>query len=220
MKISNDDIGIILKYTPLSLEHQIRRDRIQLTVAAVSIFMGFIETWPVFRGFALIIPIGGFVLAVLNLLLARFYQQILNKFGDKVDNILMAVNGIAMLVSGIAFQYQGSNAIQYAYYFLAFAYLLLPYTIIPGRLKRLKIIFDQDGVFIKGAFKNGRMIQWTDLFLIELSQECLKLGIQKQKKEKRFCIHQNEMKVLQDLDTWIIKNQSKNKYQFNYVSHL
>ena len=104
---------IKIKYSTVSPRRQELRDRLQLIGASISIIIGYSETLNIYAGITIILPIIGFVIAFINILFVRFYKNLVQKYGDQFELVLMRTNGIIMLITGIGFQIAGSKYIQY-----------------------------------------------------------------------------------------------------------
>ena len=180
-----------IQYTAVSQRRQEWRDRLQLLGASISIIIGYAETFHIYTGIAIILPILGFVIAFLNIIFARFYQNLIQKYGDKFELALLRTSGIAMLITGIGFHISGSKYIQYAYYLLTLLYfIILPYFILPAKKnKRVLILTPSDLVVHKRirAIKNA----WQDIERIWIQKDVIKIKQKGYNKIKQYFIKPN-----------------------------
>lgn len=167
-----------IKYNTVSPRRQEWRDRLQLLGASISITIGYSETFHIYTGIAIILPILGLFIALLNIIFARFYRKLVQQYGDKFELVLLRTSGIAMFITGIGFHISGSKYIQYAYYLLTLLYfIILPYFILPKKKNKLVLILTPSEFIvhkriraIKNAWQNIERI-WIQKGVIKIEQK-------------------------------------------------
>jgi hypothetical protein len=177
---------IKIKYSTVSPRRQELRDRLQLIGASISIIIGYSETLNIYAGITIILPIIGFVIAFINILFVRFYKNLVQKYGDQFELVLMRTNGIIMLITGIGFQIAGSKYIQYAYYLLTILFfIILPYFILPAKKKKLVLIFTPSELIVH---KRLRAIKsaWQHIDRIWIHKGVIKIKQKGHNKIKQF----------------------------------
>jgi hypothetical protein len=185
---------IKVKYNTISPRHQERRIRFQLIGASICIIIGYFETFNVYTGITIILPLIGFALAFLNLLFARFYRSLVQKYGEKLELILLRNNGIIMLITGIGFQIAGSKYIQYAYFLLSILYfIILPNLILPAKKKKLVLILSPSKLIVRNRI---RLIKkdWQTIDNIWIQNGIIKIKQKGHKKIKQYFIEPNDEK--------------------------
>lgn len=166
---------IIVPYNTVSSRRQEVRNRIQLIGASLCIVIGYSESFNIYTGMFIIVPIIGLAIVVLNIIFARFYRCLIKKYGDKFEIFLIKTNGIIMLTTGIGYQIAGSKYIQYAYYLLTVLFfVILPNFVLPAKRKRLVLKITPSKIIVQ---KRLRTIAhtWQNIDLICIQQDILQI---------------------------------------------
>lgn len=204
-----------IKYNTISISRQLLRDRLQLISASIGIVVGFWETIKIYKGVFLIIPILGFAMALINIVIAKFYIKFMYKYGDKLELILIRMNGMMMLITGLGFHILGSKDIQYAYYLLSFLYFIIfPYFLLPAKNKKLIFHITLTGIVINRLFLKVIQYPWQEIESISLKNEVLQLKIKNRGKMKKYFIQKDDLSQHSEIIDFIKKIKSKNKYSF------
>ena len=207
---------IKVKYSPVSPGRQEWRNRLQLIGASISIVIGYSETFSIYTDITLMLPIIGFVIAFLNILFARFYRNLIQKYGNKFELILIRTNGIVMLITGIGFHLAGSKYIQYAYYLLTILFLIvLPNFILPAKKRKLVLILTSSELIVH---KRIRVIKnvWQNIDVISIQKNFIEIKQKGHNKFKRYFIEPATKKQT-EISRFIKSIKSEKGYGFEIL---
>ena len=202
-----------VKYNTVSRRRQEWRDRLQLLGAAIGIVIGYMESFHIYTGISIVLPITGFVIAFVNILFVKFYKNLVQKYGRKFEFILLRINGLVMLITGIGFHITGSKYIQYAYYLVAILYMIVfPFFIYPMKKKNLVLLFTP---FEFIAHKRIRVIKtpWKDIDRVRIQKDLIEVKQKKHPKIDRYFIEPTVEKYAEIFDC-IDTLKSENGYRF------
>ena len=203
-----------INYNALSPNRQVKRDQIQLICAAVSMIIGYLDTFKVYTGFFIILPVFGLILAIVNLLFARYYESFTKRYGDKFQIWISRLNGVVVFLAGIGYHISGSKYIQYAYYVIALLYfVVLPNFLMPAVKKKLVLLFSESEFIVKKRFTIQRY-SWHDIGFIRLQDGVLQVKHKDVKKMKKYFIRDNAQ-LKADLYEFLHALKEKSEYSFN-----
>ena len=203
---------IKIKYAIISPRRKEFRDRIQLLAASLTIFIGYSENLGIYRGIAIVLPIIGFVIALLNILFVRFYRNFIKRYGQKFEILLLRMNSIIMLTTGIGYHFSGSKYVQYAYYLLTLIYLtILPYFVLPAKNKRI-LKFTQSKIIVRKKFRTAVHL-WQNIDFIDIQKNVLKISKKGNRTIKKYFLEQDENKQSKIYD---FIEDIKLKHDFNF----
>jgi hypothetical protein len=190
---------IRIKYDSISPRRQEIRDKVQLLVASLTIFLGYLETMGIYKGIAIVLPVIGFAIALLNILFIRFYRNFINRYSYKFEILLLRTNGIIMLITGIGYYFSGSKHLHYAYYLLTLIYfVILPYCLLQAKNKRI-LKFTQSKIIV---IKKVRTVAhlWHNIDFIDIQKNVLKISEKGNKTIKKYFLEEDELKQSQLVD--------------------
>jgi hypothetical protein len=205
---------IRIRYNSISPRRQEWRARLQLLLASVSIIAGYAENLGTYTHIAVILPTIGFVIAFLNILLARFYRYFIKKYGGKFELLLFRSNGIVMLITGIGFHISGSKYIQYAYYLLTIMFLsIFPIFILPAKNKRMFLTLTQSEFIVQKRLRSIKNA-WQNVDLIGIQNNVLRLKLHGRNKFKKYFI-EPDPKRQTEIMVFIDKLRVQNDYKYS-----
>lgn len=205
-----------LTYNTISPKRGERRDRTQLFGAALGIVLGFMETLNIYSGFALIVPMAGFALAAVNVIFAKFYKRLKTRFGDKLEVILLQINGFMMLVTGFGFHISGSKHIQYVYYALSLVFfILLPYFVVPAAKRKLFLHFTDTEIVVHRLLFKEKKHRWRDIQTVLLNTEFIQLISVDGKKSRKYFLQNNAELGISNISEFLREIKAQKKFSFD-----
>jgi len=204
-----------ITYKSISAKRQERRDRMQLFGAALGIVLGFMETLNIYTGISLIIPILGFALALVNVLIAKFYSTFQKKYGEKLELILFKINGFMMLITGLGFQFSGSKYVKYVYYILSlFFFIVLPYFLIPAKKKKFVLQLTDSEIIVNRFIFKAINYPWQEIETVFLNNEFLQLKTKQGKKSRKYFLQNNTKVLVTEIIDFMKKVKLENDFAF------
>jgi len=204
---------LIINYSNISPRRLVIMDKVQLIAAAAGIALGYYETWNKYEGISIIVPLTGFVIAFINILVVRFYGRLVNKYGNKFEIFLFRLNGIVLLITGISFQIFGAKYIQYVYYIIAlFSFYIVPNFIIPAK-KQKYYIHLSDTQIIVSRFFSKNIFSWNEISSFKNNNGILVLKNNRSKRAAKFYLNDNEVNI-KALSSFLTKLKEDNNYIF------
>jgi len=204
----------------LSPHRRAIRDKMQLIGASVCIIVGYSESYQIYTGVLLMLPVIGLAIAILNVLFVRFYRTLTDRYGDKFELFLIRLNGIIMLTTGIGFQLAGSKYIFYAYYFLTLLFLIiLPGYLYPVLKKRFVIGFTASGIITRGRFKSA-IHKWQNVEALYLDQKLFRLKNKDNPKKSIKYYVELENTDLEPILGFIDEMNKQYPFQFNLKENI
>lgn len=187
----------------------------QLFGAAFGILIGFWDTFGLYKGIYIVIPVFGFILAVFNIIIGRFYDKVEKKYGNKLDIILSEINGFVLLVTGVGFHVTGSKYIQYAYYLLSLLFLIVfPCLLLPVKEKKLYMRINDLEITINRLIFKYVIYPWLDIKSVTIYENALQLQVKDGKKTKKYFINDADKLKFSEICAFINVIKSKNGYSF------
>ena len=204
---------IKIGYNTVSPARQRRRNRMQLFGAAFGILAGFWETFGLYKGIYIVIPVSGFILAGLNIIIGRFYDKVENKYGNRLDIILSRINGFVLLITGIGFHVTGSKYIQYAYYLLSLLFLIVfPYLLFPVKGKKLYMRMTDSGIIVNRLIFKDVIYPWQVIKSVFINENALQVQTKNGKKTKKYFIQDADKSKFPEIYSFINMIKSENEY--------
>ena len=208
-------------YNTISSDRQQTRDRLQLAGAAICIFLGFWDTRRMYTGITIMIPIIAFAISIINIIIARFYHKMIKIFGDRLELIVLKINGMIMLITGIGYKLGGSNDIQYVYYLLALIFfIILPYSLLPAKKKNFFIHINQSEIKIYKFFFKPVIHTWQEIEFIILNKSYLELKKKGRKRSKKYFFNKTNTSLHSDIHNYLNKIHTDNNAIFEIRSTL
>ena len=207
---------INIKYNTSSTSRQERRDRLQLLGASIGITLGFWETFDLYRSIYVTIPVIGFSMAFINIVIAKFYNIFRARYEDKFDILLFKLNGVVMLITGIGFHINESQYGKYAYYILAlYFFIVSPYFLTPAKKKKLFIRFNSTRIVINKLFFKPVVYTWDELESIMLNQDVLHLKNNRSKKSRKYYVAESDKEKIPGVIDFLhdIKSQGNHAFE-------
>ncbi len=204
---------IRITYNTVSTHRQELRNKIQLIAASIGIIVGYSETFSIYKGIAIILPIIGFVIAFLNVLFVKFYRKLAKTYDHRFEILIVIMNGIIMLTTGIGYHLAGSKYIQFAYYILALLFLIiLPNIILPIKMKR-SLQFTRSKIIVKKSLRKVTLM-WQNIDWICIQKDILKIKQPGDRKIKIYFLDQDDRKQTQITD-FIENIKAESNYKFD-----
>jgi hypothetical protein len=205
--------SIEIKYNTVSPHRQEWRDRLQLLGASISIVVGYMETFNIYTGVAIILPIAGFLIAFLNILFVKFYRNLVQRYGEKFELILLRINGFILLITGIGFHITGSKYIQYAYYLLTILFfIILPYFVYPAKKKKLFLIFTPSEFVVHKRIRVVKTV-WEKIDLVRIQKNLIEIKRKEHDKITRYFINPTDEENT-EIANFIENLKIENSYSF------
>ena len=209
---------IKINYNTVSLKRQLWRDRIQLLSASLCIILGYSETWAGYTGVRILVPIFGFIIAFLNILFARFYRQISQKFGENFEIYLLRLNGVIMLLTGMGYHVLGSLYIQYAYYILSIMlFIVLPKFVLSAKRKKLFLEMNDAQITTHRLIRTVTR-SWQDFESILFHNGVLQFTLKGGRKSKKLFLQQTGNSHGVELLDFFQRIKRDHDYSFELIS--
>ncbi len=135
-----------VSYQSASAKRTVMSDKIQLAVAALSLVIGYVDTFNSFKGWFLALPILGFIIAAGNGVMLIWYKKVKEKFGNYFEIQAFRLNGAVLMLTAFGYHFEGKHSIQYVYYLLAIIYFLLLPRIVVKLRSRLTLLIEENGI--------------------------------------------------------------------------
>lgn len=177
-----------VKYELISPRRQEFIDKVQLLAASLGIFTGYADSLHIYKGVAILLPIVGYAVVLLNLLFVFFYKKIIKRLNYKFEALLLRLNGVMILATALGYQLTGSQYLQYVYYVVALIYLfVLPMIVLPVKNKRILRLTPSE-LLVNKRFKTVSYL-WQNMDWVRLDKFVLK--IRENGKRKSFFLVQD-----------------------------
>ena len=169
--------SITLFYQRISHKRQRRVNRSQAGAAALSLFLGLMDTQGIFENRLIIFPIFIGILIIVNVVLALKYDRLHAKMSHRFEVLLFRINGTALGATGLLCHLNGGRLVPYAYYALALVFIFYFPLFLPKLKDRRIILLNKWGLTVSRAVMKPRRIPWSVISDIQYSKFSLKIII-------------------------------------------
>ena len=202
-----------LHYQNRSKKDQSKRDKIQLLFASFSLAIGTVDTFQMYSGVWILIPIVSFAVAAMNLFIVIRFRWFEQKYGSRFEAAVFRFNGVLLLLTALGFQFAGKNAVQYVYYGLAIAYFVLIPRILTAAREKMILSIDEDKIVVCRSVRQPQQYSWSDVESIILMNELIQVKWKQKKRRKKYFLVFDSNEQQSGLTALIHQNQKQ--YHFS-----